>query len=344
MKIHFRKMLTVMLFITVTGALMSGCGLRYVLNTTRGLDRDDALEFNIAKTEVEPITKIAIHTGMAEVELIPADKFYVEIDYLYWDEKPEYTLENGELSFDDRDSFPDSYSINFNLDNSIKIYLPQDSALNSITIEDASGDVTVAGFIAEELDVTVSYGDFTMKEAAGLNTEITLSSGSSRITDFQAGEFDFTNSYGNARFTDINTTALRLPADTLFEQFNVTMSSGEVDISGLHCNVIDINDSYGDVTIENVISDDMELKLSSGNLEISHADVASVDASNSYGNVTLQMLGASTDYALDLDTSYGKINVGEQSYEEHLIVDNDGTRDIKTELSSGDVKVSFVSE
>jgi DUF4097 and DUF4098 domain-containing protein YvlB len=320
---------------------MSGCGVNYVLNATNRLDLDDASEFNIAKTEVEPITDINIRTGIAEVELVEADKFYVEIDYLYWEEEPEYSLKDGELYFDDSESLPNSYSINFNLDNHIKVYIPKNSQLNKINIKDSSGDVNINGFIVDELDVTVSYGDFTMKEAAALDAEIILSSGSSKITDFQAKELNFTNSYGNADFTEINTQVLRLPKDTTYDQFKVSMSSGDVDITGLVSNTIDITNSYGDITMDGLTSDELELNLSSGNCDLTNGDLITADISNSYGNVTLAMLGDAEDYALDLDTSYGKIRVDGDRFEEHLTRNEGADRKIMTELSSGDVTVEF---
>jgi DUF4097 and DUF4098 domain-containing protein YvlB len=335
------KAFGLVLFIIITTALMTGCGFTYVINATNRLDRDDAKEFTIEKNVVDPITDINIRTGIAEVELIESDQFYVEIEYLYWEDEPEYSLENGELYFNDTDCLPNSYSINFNLDNHIRIYLPKGSKMNNIRIEDASGDVNISSFIAEELDITVSYGDFTMKEAAAADTDITLSSGTSNITDFQSGEIDFTNSYGNANFTNINVTPLQLAQDTTFDRFNVTMSSGDVKMKGLASKTIEITNSYGDITIDTLTTDEIELNLSSGNCEIMNGDIISTDIRNSYGDVTLGLLGVVNDYSLDLDTSYGKIQVEENHYEDHVTIQGNGTRMIKTELSSGDVAVDF---
>ncbi len=335
------KMLGLALFIVIGITLMTGCGFTYVINATNRLDRDDAKEFKVEKTEVAPITNIDIQTSIAEVELIEAEQFYVEIDYLYWDEKPEYSFENGELHFDDSDCYPNSYSINFNLDNYIRIYLPKNSNLKNISIEDSSGDVNITGFIADKLDVTVSYGDFTMKEAAAADADITLSSGTSRISDFQVSELEYTNSYGNATFTDINTTSLRLPEGTIWEFVDVTMSSGDVEIKDLNSNSIDITNSYGDITMDTLTADNLELNLSSGDCEIIKGDAVMMDISNSYGDVTLGLLGASSDYSLDLDTSYGKIRVGENHYEDHVNTRGKGAGKIKAELSSGDITIAF---
>lgn len=338
---NFKNMITMVVVMLSAGAILTGCGVRYIYNSANSLDREDAMDFHIEKSAVDPITQIVIHTGMAEVELIPADDFYVEIDFKYWEEKPEYSLLDGKLYFDDSDAFPNSYSINFNLENSIKIYLPKDAALSSLVINNSSGNVSLAGFIAEDMTVTVSYGNFTMKEAASAEADITLSSGSSKISDFQVGEMDFTNSYGNAKFTNINTGNPLLPADVTNDAVHITMSSGNVNILGLNSSSVDISNSYGDVICEEVVADEFEAGLSSGNFELLQSDINDIDVKNSYGNVTLNLAGPASDYALDLNTSYGKLKVGEKSYEDHLIIENNGTRTILADLSSGDVKISF---
>jgi DUF4097 and DUF4098 domain-containing protein YvlB len=338
---NIRKVVPIVLTILMIGTMFTGCGVHYIFNSTNSLDKEDAKNLNIEKSVVDPITQIVIHTGMAEVELIPADDFYVEIDYMYWEEEPEYTLADGKLYFDDSHAFPNSYSINFNLDNSIKIYLPEEAILSSLVLDNASGDVSLAGFVADDLTVTVSYGNFTMKDTAAAKADITLSSGNSRISEFQVGEMDFKNSYGNARFTNINTGNPMLSEDVAYDKVSITMSSGNINLLGLNSSSVEISNSYGDVTCEEITADEFDAGLSSGNLEVSQSDINDIHAKNSYGNVTLDLAGPTTDYALDLSTSYGKIKVGNKDYEEHLIVENDGTRTITADLSSGDVKVRF---
>ncbi|MDF2941229.1 MAG: hypothetical protein K0S01_87 [Herbinix sp.] len=336
-----RKLIPLALAILIAGTFFSGCGSHYIFNSANSLRKEDANNFNVEKSEVDPITQIEIHTGMAEVELIPADNFYVEIDFMYWEEEPEYTLEDGKLYFNDSHAFPNSYSINFNLDNKIKIYLPKDTALSKLYLENASGDVSIAGFVAEDLEVRVAYGDFTMKDAAAAEADVTLSSGTSKISDFQAGTLDFTNSYGNAKFTNINTGDPLMAETVSYDKFKVGMSSGNVNILGLNSSSVEISDSYGNISCEEVVADEFDTELSSGDLEVSKSDINDIETNNSYGDVTLTLAGPASDYTLDLNTSYGKISVGNKDYEEHLILENGGTRSIAADLSSGNVRVRF---
>jgi DUF4097 and DUF4098 domain-containing protein YvlB len=336
---------TLAAFFVLAGAgLLTGCGFHYTIGFGNGgnyLDRDDAKEFKVEKSAVDPITSINIHTGMAEVELVKSDDFYVEIDYLYWEEEPEYSLDNGKLYFDDSDSFPNSYSINFSLNNTVKIYLPEASALEDLSIENSTGDVTLAGFVADDMDVTVSYGDLTLKDAAAAEADITLSSGRSRISDFQAGELNFRNSYGNADFTNINTGDALLPADVSYDSADITMSSGDVRITGMNIASVEIDNSYGNITCKDIIANDFRMELSSGNLNVDASDLKNVDIRNSYGDVTLNLSAPAEDYSLDLDTSYGDIKVDGKSYDEHLVLENAGAGEITAKLSSGDIKVTF---
>ncbi|HWT74064.1 MAG TPA: DUF4097 family beta strand repeat-containing protein [Mobilitalea sp.] len=342
MKKVFGKFTGITLLLLTAGALLTGCGIHYTFGGgTTVLDRNDAKEFKVDKETVDSITSIVIHTGMAKVELIESDNYSVDINYLYWEEEPEYTLEDGKLYFDDSNAFPDSYSINFNLHNTIKIYLPKNAALQDLAITNSSGDVSVAGFVADDMEATVSYGDFTMKNAAAANADITLSSGTSKISDFQTGKLDFTNSYGDATFTNINTGDALLSSNVAYDRLKITMSSGDVKISGLNTASVKINNSYGNITCSDITAEDFNADLSSGDLDVSNADLKSTDISNSYGDTTLSLVGPDTDYSLDLRTSYGNVKVGNKEYEESAVIDNNGSRKVTADLSSGDVKVTF---
>lgn len=332
-----------LLFLLTTGALLTGCSIRYSSGGfgVNVLKRSDAKEFAIEEDASESITSINICTRNADVELIEADKYYVEINYLYWDEAPEYGIKNGELYFDDQDCFPNSYSINFSLHNEIKIYLPKDTLLEDLKVTNSSGDVTLAGFAADSLDATISYGDFALSHAAVYEADITLSSGSSKISDFEVGKLEFTNSYGNAKFSNINTGDDTVLSDLSYDRLQISMSSGNVTINQLKMDNIDIDNSYGDITLEKIVVDEMDIDLSSGKLDISDADLKDLKVSNSYGDVALSLKGTAADYNMDLDTSYGKIVVDGKAYEEHYDSDEGGSRELTADLSSGDVRISF---
>ena len=336
-----RKKFMLVLFTMLTTFIFTGCGYTYIVDNARVLDKEDAKEFTIEKTAVDLIKGIDIHTRIANVQLIPSDKYYVEINYLYWEDAPEYSLENGVLRFDDADSFPNSYSIRFNLNNYIKIYLPADAALDKINVEDAAGDIDASGFTTDDLNLSVSYGDLTLDNVTALDSDITLSSGSSSIKDFNASKMKYSNSYGNAKFTNINNSSVTLPDSKTFDNFNASLSSGEINIKGLNSSSIDISNSYGNVTCEEVTGDKLSASLSSGDFDVSKSDIKDISVSDSYGDVTLNVNGTTEDYRFDLSTSYGDINVDGKSYDDHVVLDHGGDRSIDADLSSGDIDINL---
>ncbi len=341
MKQLLRHRIAPAILLLIACSFLYGCGFSYVFHSANQLERADAKEFNVDKTEIPSITQVEIHTRIADVEFIQADNFAVEINYLYWDREPDYKLKDGTLYFDDSDSFPESYSINFNLHNTIKVYLPKDSDMEYVSIEDSSGDVDITGFVTKDLTVKVSYGNMSLKEASASTADIILSSGKSNMTDFSVGTLDFVNSYGDAKFKNINTNESGPLGEEAGVECNISMSSGSVDIDGMYSADVDIRNSYGDVTCDNFRADTVQFGLSSGDLLMKHGIINKAEVENSYGDATLSLSGPASDYALDLDTSYGKLKVDGNSYEEHVKLNQNGSKSIKANLSSGDVTIDF---
>ncbi len=337
MRLNMKRTIATPLLFLLPGMLLGGCitGPGAII-----LRKEAAKEFNI-EDAIDKITHIDINTSIAKVELIPSDHYSVEIDYLYWDEEPDYSLTDGKLHFDDGDSIPNSYSINFKLDNTIKVYLPDNADLSNLSIKNSSGNVELSGFVAGDMKVTVSYGDLTIRKAASNNAKIKLSSGNSTIDDFEVGNLKFTNSYGDSDFDNINTGSTMLLKDIAYDKIDISMSSGKAELGGIICSNLQLNNSYGDVICEEIKADKLDAGLSSGNLTVNKSDIKDIDAKNSYGDVNLSLIGPKADYSLNLDTSYGSIQVGNKKYKEHMDVDRAGTRSIYADLSSGNVKISF---
>ncbi|GEM_PF-646422 len=341
MNISLQKCVTITLSFILMVVFLTGCSFSFTLPSTTVLKREDAKEYIVEKTATETITKIDINTRIADVVFVPSDNFYVEINYLYWEEQPEYSLVDGKLYFNDSHALPNSYSLNYSLNNQITIYLPADAALDSLSVDTSSGDVSLLGFVAKDLKVDIAYGDLILEQAAAVKSRIDLSCGDSDITDFQTGILDFDSSYGDSDFTDINTGNLKLPTDVIFDDFSVNSSSGNITINGLTCNTVTIKDSYGDVNCTDVHADDLKSDLSSGDIDISESDLTEIRLNNSYGDAELSLLGEESDYSLNLTTSYGDIQVGDKNYDDHFKVDNDGERKLSASLSSGDITVNF---
>jgi DUF4097 and DUF4098 domain-containing protein YvlB len=340
----YNKKLVLSVTAIIFTLFLTGCSTNFTVHNGLFLKKEDAKSFQVDKERIDPISKIDISTRMADVEFIEDDDYYVEIDFLYWNDTPIYSIEDGVLTFDDSNAFPNSYSINFNIHNTIKIYLPKQNDFDKILIENSSGDVNLSSFLTDQLDVSVSYGDLKIENASALDARLNLSSGKSVMKDFIAESLDYSNSYGNADFANINTNESLLSTAITDRAIEINMSSGTCSIKGMKANSLELTNSYGNVTCRDMIVEELDADLSSGNLKISKSEIGEADLNNSYGNITLSLIGKPEDYMLELDTSYGSIRVDGKKYEEHLSRENDGTKSITADLSSGDITINFEEE
>lgn len=338
------KKSSIIILLMLAVALFSAC--RYNINygtvsMENILRKEDAKEYSVKKTNIPPISSIEITTRIADIELVKADDYYIEINYLYWEDEPQYKMTDKKLTFSDDKSMPNSYSINFDPKNIVRVYIPEDAQFDKIYLDSSSGNIELEGFKADNLKAKSSYGNIKLEACAATEANLKLSSGNSSITDFQTGELDYSNSYGNAKFKNINTGESKLSADISFDKLNISMSSGNAEFKNVFIKSLEISNSYGNIDCDGITADRFKAKLSSGNLNIDEADIRELDIDNSYGYVNLKLLGKESDYSYDLDTSYGKIKVNNISYDDRLLKDNDAAGSISADLSSGDISISF---
>jgi len=339
-----KKLIISLLLSLMLAASLCACKTEVNLDAGSGhriLKKEDAKKFNLEKASVQAIKKIEITTRIADIEIMQADDYYVEINYLYWDEEPAYKLENGKLTFNDEKSIPKSYSINFDPQNAIKVYLPENAPVDRISLHNSSGNVTLSGFLADNLKTSLSYGDLTMSDCAAVTAVIELSSGQSIISNFHVGELNYSNSYGDLSLSSVNIGESRLPEGVSFDKIDIRMSGGDTDIANVYVKGLKISNSYGNVNCRGISADSLDARLSSGYLNIETADLNDAVLANSYGDIRLELLGRMQDYSFDLDTSYGQIMVDGKIYDNHAVIDNDTDKNISASLSSGDMRVTF---
>lgn len=333
-----------MIFITAiifTGIVFTGCEYSLSFSNTTRYSMADTKELKIEKTKVEDLKRINIDSRIGDIEFIKSEDFYVEIDYWYFLDKPEFSTDDGILEFDDYRSFPQSYNLDFSLKNTIKIYLPGKADLERIDIKAASGDISLSDFLADQLKVSVAYGDLELINAEVRDADISMASGSSEISDFNMESLAYTNSYGEADFKNINVKATDHNPDPAKSSLKISMASGDGTFDTVTGKTLDISNSYGNISCKGMVMEQLDADLSSGNLKVTGSSVGNLDLSNSYGDVILQLKGHAGDYELDLGTSYGSIEVEGKSYDGHLRRESGGANSISADLSSGDIELEF---
>lgn len=94
---------------------------------------------------------------------------------------------------------------------------------------------------------------------------------------------------------------------------NIRMDSGNLFIDTLKADRTEIQNEYGDVTLSDVSGGKLAVKLDSCNCQIGRSDLSDVTITNEFGDVQLGVAGNISSYGFDLYTEYGDIFIDNKS-------------------------------
>lgn len=158
---------------------------------------------------------------------------------------------------------------------------------------------------------------------------------------------------------DDSSIKIYLPSDTAISLI-VNSDLGDLELENLPITDLEYNGDLGDIDIENVSIDsitatagtgDIQLENCSignavltpgmGDIEISGALTGSMSATSGMGDIKLKLSGATTDYAFDLSTDMGDIQVNNNYVQGTFVQKNDTAPQITAKTGMGDVEVEF---
>lgn len=103
---------------------------------------------------------------------------------------------------------------------------------------------------------------------------------------------------------------------------NIRMDSGNLSVDTLKADRTEIQNEYGEVTLSDVSGGKLNVKLDSGNCQIGRSDLSDVTITNEFGDVQLGVTGNISSYGFDLYTEYGDIFIDNKS--QGTFTDDDG--------------------
>lgn len=327
----------VMLMIGIASTvLMAGC-ISHLGHDTKIYTEENMEYFGSDKKTIEPVTSLDINSGYANLEIIASDNYYIEYSYYYITKEPKLTINDGVLSFDDSDMNSGSYSVNLHEENYLKLYIPMQAEFDSVVIHKSSGDMNLGSINAKTADIENSYGDTVVSNCSFQDLSLDSSSGSMVFEKSSITKAAIKEAYGELMIKDIRKQDEQEPNSSL----TVTMSSGDLKIDGLSTGLLDLENSYGNIEIRDSNVNSVSGKLSSGNFTLGSTMLDSLVVENSYGEVHADLIEKEENYRLDIHNSYGRIKIGSVTLEDKEYQSNAGTKLIKVDASSGDVKITF---
>lgn len=131
---------------------------------------------------------------------------------------------------------------------------------------------------------------------------------------------------------------IEYPADQSFADVVIRMESGNLKLPSMKADTLDIQNDYGDVSLESHTGNALKLHLSSGNLTAGTVTARQAQLKNEYGSVSLDnYIGAS----LEIHMSSGKLSLDTVEAEQTEILNEYG--EVLIHQASGDSMTAELS-
>jgi DUF4097 and DUF4098 domain-containing protein YvlB len=220
-----------------------------------------------------------IITTSADVELIPADCFGIEIRMPAAFE-PEWKVENDRLVF--RQTNPVNANIGVSMTNNrryVKIYYPEGTVFDDIHLQTTSGNITVSAESNRgRLTVKATSGYVRADVSGAAEAAIHTSSGNIMSSLHDTADVYLTASYGKVETgvdgcdtVTIKTTSGNVSVtndDEKAVMLSVNVSSGKIEADGKAWINLSTESSSGDIRIKGALWGDTSVRTSSGRVEL----------------------------------------------------------------------------
>lgn len=331
-----KKIMNLLLISCLAVILLTGCNNGSYIQNGKIYTEKDMSHFYTEKVAIEELQSIDIESVYADLEIIASDGYYIEYSYYYINNEPTLTIEDKKLTFSDNNINTGSYSIHTKRDNYLKIYIPTSSDFDTIDIEKSSGVCSIASVIAKQLDLANQYGDTIISGSDINQLKLSESSGKVVIEKTIVNTAEIENTYGEVVLDMINSQ------ENPCEELKLTLSSGKISLDQVHSQEISIENTYGEVEVDDSAFHKMDAKMSSGNLMVERTYVDTLSVNNTYGTVELNLYGKEEDYRFDINSDYGTVKIGSNSYKNNVFIDRGANKEISVDTSSGNIQINFM--
>ena len=333
----------VAIILIAAGLLISSIGL--ALGASRWIYWDKhgshivekSVEKRITRLDLEQIGNIDINAKFSDVEFVTSDKF--GIDIRYYDEEVTWSLDDGSLKIrfsvqaGNRNYSNRFFDVNLSFaypQNYVKVYLPADARLGTVSVQTDSGDIKIGDFSAVEVQLNNSFGNLDISSITCDKLHIKMDSGEFSGKDLLSGDIVHKNNFGSSRFVAIDAKNLAIDSD-----------SGDVTLNGCRVESIDIKNSFGSITANNLVSFKTDVDANSAEIIISGEFSGRTKINNSFGNTRFTTAKAKEDYSYEIYTDFGDVTFDNNRLKGGIQGGNSTANSLYITNSSGDIQVYF---
>lgn len=110
-----------------------------------------------------------------------------------------------------------------------------------------------------------------------------------------------------------NSITITVPSDGKMTDISVDIDLGNLEISDVSCDKLDLDMSLGSVQLKAVTASEIRVQNDMGNIEAHEPIFEKMDMDCDMGNITLSGIGDMNDYRIEADCSLGSVSINGDS-------------------------------
>ena len=322
------------IMLSVVGLSMGASRALY-LNRT-GVYLDDGVKEWIKEPNLGYFKNIDINAGFGDVEFLSSDKYSMEI--YGCEEDWEWTLNGETLSVKFRPKQKMSMKISlfdFNFSeerDQVKVYLPADAKLETVTVNTDSGKIKLGGFSAVDVQIHNLFGNVELSGIVSDKLSVELDSGNFSGGNLSAKTLYYKNSFGKGDFRAIGA-----------DKFTAKCDSGDLILNDCAFNDTNISNSFGKITANGIESPKTNISADSGDIKLEGKFSGETVIDARFGSIKLVTSMKKELYSFDISTSFGNVTFDNNRVGGNTSIFSGNTLEnhLKIHADSGDIEVVF---
>lgn len=153
--------------------------------------------------------------------------------------------------------------------------------------------------------------------------------------DFGFGNVDIEMGAGVLEFSDL------LAGDCIA----IEVGAGQIVIDNIQSNTLELGIGAGEIKLKNMeVYEDLSVEVGMGNFEANGVVMGEADIQCAMGNVNLELAGSEQNYNYNIECAMGNIDLGNRSYSglaKEMSIDNNAGVTIELECAMGNITVTF---
>ena len=283
----------VIIGILISGIALASCGFSF--NTMSNVN---SIQKSYNTTEDFSDIHVDDACGFFDIKIEISDIEKPEISYVGPDNITlTYETKDGKLTVktDDTRGFF-GQNLGFVGATQLTLRLP-DKSYGNVKIENASGNISISGITAKNLDVLVASGTVNISDSSLAAVSVDTASGDVYIRDSSASSI----------LTDTASGDVTMRSLTVSGSVSVDIGSGDVEVDSCELGSFSGEGGSGDYEFENtLVSSDLKVDVGSGDIEFSRSDAKELWINTASGDIEGTLL---TGKQFDADSSSGRVRV-----------------------------------